>query len=155
MSQLPLLPDDIVESLNARRGGFNETIGLEFVSIRYNEIVAEIPVTPTLHQPYGIVHGGVYCTIVETLASTGAALNAMPRGYSAVGLENNTSFIRAVREGRLRAVATPVTRGRRSHVWSVSITDDQGRAVATGRVRMLCLEQGAQVAGETVGIKTG
>ncbi len=154
MSELPPLPDDIVESINARRGGFNETIGLEFVSIRYDEIVAEIPVTAKLQQPYGIVHGGVYCTIVETLASTGAALNAMPLGYHAVGLENNTSFLHAVREGRLRAVATPVTRGRRSQVWSVSITNEQGRAVATGRVRMLCLEQGARVAGETVGVKT-
>ncbi len=153
MLELPPLPDDIVNSCNAQRGGFNRAIGLEFVSITYDEIVAEIPVTPTLHQPYGIVHGGVYCSIVETLASTGAALNAMTRGYHAVGLENNTSFLHAVREGRLHAVATPVARGRRSQVWSVSITDGDGRAIATGRVRMLCLEEDATVAGETVGVK--
>jgi 1,4-dihydroxy-2-naphthoyl-CoA hydrolase len=155
MIELPPLPADIVDSLNARRGGFNEALGLLFLSVTYDEIVAEIPVTPMFHQPYGIVHGGVYCSIVETLASTGAALNATAHGDHAVGLENNTSFLRAVREGRLRAVAIPQSRGRRSHVWSVAITDDDGRAVATGRVRMLCLEHGATIAGEAVGFKVG
>jgi uncharacterized protein (TIGR00369 family) len=155
MTELPPLPADIVDRCNRQRGGFNRTIGLEFVSVAYDRIVAEVPVTPALQQPYGIVHGGVYCTIVETLASTGAALNAMPRGDHTVGLENNTSFLRAVRGGRLRAVATPLTRGRRSQVWSVEITGDDGRAVATGRVRLLAIEQGAAIAGETVAVKTG
>jgi 1,4-dihydroxy-2-naphthoyl-CoA hydrolase len=154
MSDLPPLPADIVATCNAQRGPFNKTLGIEFVSVSYDEIVADIPVTPDLHQPYGIVHGGVYCTIVETLASTGAALNAMARGQHAVGLENNTSFLRAVRGGRLRAVATPLTRGRRSHVWTVTITDDADRPVATGRVRMLCLESDSTLAGQSVAVQT-
>lgn len=149
------MPEDIVAQCNARRGGFNTVLGLEFVSITYDEVVAEIPVTPALQQPYGIVHGGVYCSIVETLASTGAALNAAPRGYHAVGLENSTSFLHAVRGGILRAVATPLARGKRSQVWTVSITEGSGRAVATGRVRMLAIEHGGAIAGQTVRVETG
>jgi len=68
-----------------------------------------------------------------------------------VGLENNTSFIRAVRAGtRLRAVATPVTRGRQTQVWAASIVDDGDRLVATGRVRLLCLASDQSLAGEQV-----
>lgn len=151
----PPLPDNIVELINARRGGFNEGLGLRFVHIAYDEIRAEIPVGPHLHQPYGLVHGGVYASIVETLASTGAAVNARPLGYHTVGLENSTSFLRAVREGTLQARAVPLTRGRRTQVWEVTVTGDDGRVAATGRVRMICLEVGAEVAGETVDIKTG
>jgi len=153
--ELPALPDDIVDRINARRGGFNEGLGLMFVHISYTEVRAEIPVGPHLHQPYGLVHGGVYSSIVETLASTGAAMNAAAVGSSTVGLENSTSFLRAVREGTLHAKATPLTRGRRTQVWQVTITDDDDRVAATGRVRMICLEAGASVAGETVAIKTG
>lgn len=153
MSDLPPLPADIVATCNAQRGPFNRALSIEFTNVSYDEVVAEIPVTPGLHQPYGIVHGGVYCTIVETLASTGAALNAMARGQHAVGLENNTSFLRAVRGGRLRAVASPLARGRRSHVWTVTITDEANRAVATGRVRMLCLEPDATLAGQGVTVQ--
>lgn len=111
-----------------------------------------MPVGPHLTQPYGLVHGGVYAAIVETLASVGAALDVLPRGYTAVGLENTTSFLRAVREGTLRGVASPLQRGRRSQVWNVEIRGDDGKLAASGRVRMLCLEPGAAIAGQDVKI---
>lgn len=148
------MTDNHADLLNQHRGGFNETMGLTFVTANDQEVVAELEVTPDHTQPYGIVHGGVYCGMIETTCSTGAALAAMPRNQTTVGLENNTSFIRAVRSGRLRCQATPVTRGRRSQVWQAEITDEEDRTVATGRVRLLCLEAGAEVGGETVGIKT-
>lgn len=152
---LPPLPADIVDQLNARRGGFNTLIGLRFVSITYDEVVAEIDVDDKHHQPYGLVHGGVYTAMIETLASVGAAMNLAPTGSHTVGLENSTSFVRAVRSGTIRGTAVPLARGRRSHVWQVTIRDDeQQRVVASGRVRMLALEQGATVAGESVRIKT-
>jgi len=148
------LPDGILETLNSQRGGFNRLIGMRFTSIAYDEVVAEVPVTADLHQPYGLVHGGVYATMIETLASVGAAINAMPFGQSCVGLENSTSFVRAVRDGRLTGRATPLTRGRRTHVWQVEVTGDDGKLAASGRVRMLCMDGGATVAGETVAIKS-
>ncbi len=154
MSDTPAeLPENVVEVLNATRGGFNVLIGLKFTSASADEVCAEVPVRPDLQQPYGLVHGGIYSTIIETLASVGAAINAMPKGQSTVGLENTTSFLKAVRSGTLHGRAVPLTRGRRTHVWEVSIHDDDKRLVATGRVRMICLDGGAQVAGETVALK--
>ncbi len=151
--KLPPLPENIVDALNGRLSGFNQTMGLRFVSVTYDRIEAEVEVGSHLLQPYGLVHGGVYSSIVETVASTGAALNVMPLGQTTVGLENTTSFMRAVRDGRLRGVGVPLAKGRRSHVWQVSILDENDRIVASGRVRMLCMDSGAQVAGETVEMK--
>ncbi|MEW5847252.1 MAG: PaaI family thioesterase [Myxococcota bacterium] len=150
MTQQHEIPQDFAEIINAAGDGWVKANGLRFLRATRDVVVAELEIGPQHRQAYGIVHGGVYCGIVETLASVGAAVNVMPDGRSAVGLENNTSFIRAVREGKLRAEARPVTRGRRSHVWEVAVRDEQERTVATGRVRMLILEQDAAVAGEKV-----
>jgi uncharacterized protein (TIGR00369 family) len=151
----PLPPEDqLVAMFNAHLGGFERAMGLVFTRITRDELVAEVPVTPALMQPYGIVHGGVHASIVETLASAGAALHAMADGKTSVGLENTTSFVRAVRAGKLVAVARPVHRGRASQVWQVDVSDDRGKLAATGRVRTMSLEPGATVAGEVVRLKT-
>lgn len=144
---------DVVSVLNSSRGGFNITLGLVFTQASPDELVCEVPVTPQLVQPYGLVHGGVYCSMVETLASVGAAMHALPRGQTTVGLENTTSFLRAVRGGVLTGTARPLHRGRQTQVWQVEIRGDDGKLAATGRVRMLCLEPGATVAGEAVVFK--
>ena len=151
--QLPPLPDDLIDTLNAARGGFNNTLGLTFTAASYEEVVAEIKVGPQLHQPYGLVHGGVYASMIETLVSVAAALHALADNRSTVGLENTTSFLRAVREGVLIGRATPLHRGRRTHVWQVRIHDGDGREVANGRVRLICLEQANKIAGQTIAIK--
>lgn len=135
--------------------GWVRTNGLFFTKATFDEIEAEIEVGPQHLQAYGIVHGGVHAGIIETLASVGAALNAMQDGKSAVGLENHTSFLRAARSGKLRAVAKPLHRGRTSHVWEGSVFDEEGRLLATGRVRMQILEANTQLAGEKVEIKGG
>ena len=145
---------DHTDLVNAHLGGFNEHLGLIFTKANLDEVEAELEVRPEHHQPYGLVHGGVYSTMVETLASTGAALNAMQDGLSAVGLDNHTSFLRAVRAGKLMGRATPIAKGRRTQVWTVQIHDEQARLVAEGRVRLLCLEPGSSVAGEEIAIRT-
>jgi uncharacterized protein (TIGR00369 family) len=144
---------DLVATFNAHLGGFERAIGLHFTRVTPDELVAEVAVGPHLTQPYGLVHGGVYASIVETLASAGAALHAMQHGQSSVGLENTTSFVRAVRAGTLVATARPIHRGRASQVWQVEIASD-GKLAATGRLRTLSLAPGASVAGEVVGLKT-
>ncbi|MFO7561735.1 MAG: PaaI family thioesterase [Enhygromyxa sp.] len=146
MAKLPPLSRDIVAELNAIRGGFNQALGLRFVGADYEEVVAEIELGPEHHQPYGIVHGGVYAAMVETLASVGAALNLGALGLHTVGLDNNTSFLKAVRTGTLRGTARPLARGRRTQVWEVSITCGE-ELVASGRVRLLGVEQGTKMAG--------
>jgi 1,4-dihydroxy-2-naphthoyl-CoA hydrolase len=72
----------------------------------------------------------------------------MARGQAVVGVENHTSFIRAVRAGRLRVTATPLSRGRRSQVWEATARNEAGQIVSTGRVRLLCLDAGSDLAGE-------
>jgi uncharacterized protein (TIGR00369 family) len=142
---------DFAESLNRQRGGWERSMALRFVRATADEVTVEYTVGPEHRQPYGIVHGGVHCGVIETVCSAAAGLSAMSRGQSVVGIENHTSFIRAVREGRIRVTATPLTRGRRSQLWEATARDDGGRLVAAGRVRLLCLEAGTELAGEVAG----
>jgi len=134
-----------------RNAGFDTLMGFEIVRASRDEVVIEYVVDDGHLQAYGIVHGGVHCAIIEAACSTGAGIDAMTRGQGVVGVENHTSFIRAVRRGtKLRATATPITRGRRSQVWETTIRDDRDRIIATGRVRLLCLEPGSELAGEKI-----
>ena len=143
-------PEDVLELINANRGGFNNALGLKFTKAAPDEYVAEIEISDRHLQPYGLVHGGVYAGMIETLCSTGAALTVWKENKHTVGLENNTSFLKAVRGGRLRCTARPLLLGKQSHVWEASIRDDQGRLVAAGRVRLMVLDPGVAVAGEEV-----
>ncbi len=148
--------EDLSEAINnADASGWSGANGLRLTRATVEEVTAELEIRPMHLQAYGIVHGGVHAAIIETLASVGAAINVLPQGRSVVGLENHTSFLRAVRSGVLRAVAKPITRGRRSHVWEGSVFDEQGRLAATGRVRLMVLEPDAELAGERVERKGG
>jgi uncharacterized protein (TIGR00369 family) len=145
-------PDNVVALINARMGGFNKALGLRFVAATPQELVAELEIGDQHRQPYGLVHGGVYASMIETVCSTGAALSVFAEGKSCVGLDNATSFLRAARAGTLRCTATPLVRGRRSQVWDARIHDEEDRLIATGRVRLLVLEPGAEAAGERVSL---
>jgi len=131
--------------LNGMQKGFDAAMGFTYTKVTLDEVCAEMTVGEQHVQQYGLVHGGVHAGLIEVLCSAGAAINAMARGQGgAVGLENTTSFLRAVRGGTLRGVATPVVRGRRTHVWEAEVRDEKGRLVATGRVRLLVLAKGEQ-----------
>lgn len=120
-------------------GGFNEALGLIFETVSADEVVLRLPIGPHLHQPYGIVHGGVWCAAVETAASVGAGMWFGDRG-NVVGVANQTDFLRAVRDGEVRIRATPIHRGRLQQVWMVELHDDTERLVARGQVRIQNLE---------------
>ncbi|QDY07689.1 PaaI family thioesterase [Micromonospora sp. HM134] len=110
-------------------------LGLSFDEASGDRVVIRWKVRPELHQPAGILHGGVYCAVVETVGSVGGTLWLGDRG-SVVGVSNQTDFLRAVREGELVAVGTPVHRGRSQQLWQVEITDAEGRLVSRGQVRL-------------------
>ncbi|MBQ1063843.1 PaaI family thioesterase [Micromonospora sp. C41] len=116
-------------------GGFVALLGLTFDEVSGDRVVIRWKVRPELHQPYGIQHGGVYCSVVETAASIGGALWLGDKG-NVVGVSNQTDFLRAVRDGELTAVGTPVHRGRSQQLWLVEITDADGRLVARGQARL-------------------
>jgi 1,4-dihydroxy-2-naphthoyl-CoA hydrolase len=116
-------------------GPYGEALGLEFKTVGGDEVTAIWSARPELHQPFGIVHGGAYCSVVETLASIGAAIWYGDSG-KVVGVSNITDFYRAMSEGSLTSTATPVHRGRSSQVWVVETEDGDGRLVARGQVRL-------------------
>ena len=115
--------------------GFDTVLGLEFLEVSGDRVVASFAVTPQLQQPYGILHGGVLCSVVETLGSVAGAVWWGDRGH-VVGTSNHTDFLRAVREGTLTGTARPVHRGRTQQLWDVDITDEAGRLVARGQLRV-------------------
>ncbi|GAB2938630.1 PaaI family thioesterase [Rhodococcus aerolatus] len=119
--------------------GFDALLGLEITHLSGAEVRARWTLTPDLHQPYGIVHGGAHCAVVETLASRGA-LAWRDGGGPVVGVANATDFLRAVREGELAAVATPLHQGRSQQLWQVVIRDERDRVVARGQVRLQNLD---------------
>jgi len=147
---MDVYPENVVNLINERLGGYNNVIGLRFVEASPDRFVAELEIDERHLQPYGLVHGGVYAGMIESLCSTGAALSVWNEGKNTVGLENTTAFLRAVRSGTLRGTARPLARGRRSHVWEAEIKDDRDRLVASGRVRLMVLDPGAEADGETV-----
>ena len=115
--------------------GFVSVLGLTWVEVSGDGVVATFEVTPALQQPYGILHGGVLCSVVETVGSVAGAAWWGDRGHC-VGTTNHTNFLRAVREGTLTARARPVHRGRTQQLWDVEITDDAERLVARGELRV-------------------
>jgi 1,4-dihydroxy-2-naphthoyl-CoA hydrolase len=126
----------------ALRAGWIEPLGLTWLELGAKAVVVEWTVSERQHQPHGIVHGGVYTTVVETCCSVGAFL-AAPAGKVVVGVENHTSFLRPVRVGRLRAEARPLHAGARAQLWECNIADAEGRLIATGRLRVLAVESAA------------
>ncbi|MBX7267803.1 PaaI family thioesterase [Micromonospora sp. Llam7] len=116
-------------------GGFFALLGLKFDEASGDRVTIRWPVRPELLQPFGIQHGGVYCSVVETAASVGGGLWLGDRGR-VVGVSNQTDFLRAVREGELTALGTPVHRGRSQQLWQVEITDAGSRLIARGQVRL-------------------
>ncbi|HEV2414771.1 MAG TPA: PaaI family thioesterase [Candidatus Dormibacteraeota bacterium] len=145
------MAEDFAARLNEIPEGWVSAMGMIVTHATKDEVRCELTVGPQHLQGYGIVHGGVHCGIIETLSSMGAFLVARERRQHVVGLENNTSFVRAVRAGaKLHAVATPVTRGRQTQVWQAQVLDEDDRIVATGRVRLLCLSEDQSLAGDQV-----
>jgi uncharacterized protein (TIGR00369 family) len=123
-------------TLEYTKAGFDHLIGLDVTSVGPDEVRASLVVTPELLQPYGLLHGGVLCSVVETLGSVGGAAWFGDRGH-VVGTSNHTNLLRSARDGaQLSAVATPVHRGRTSQLWSVEVRDEQGKLIATGQLRV-------------------
>jgi uncharacterized protein (TIGR00369 family) len=118
-------------------GGFTGHLGLVLTRVESGEVHAWAEVGPVHHQDMGIVHGGWYAAVVETVASFGAHTAATVNGMSVVGVANTTEFFRPVRTGRLDVVAAAVHQGRTQQVWEVHITRaDDGKLVARGQLRL-------------------
>lgn len=114
--------------------GFDRLYGLEIGEISDGLVRGRVPVRDDLRQPAGLLHGGVYAAISESLATNGTAAMVFQDGNAAMGLSNQTSFLRPVTHGAVNAVARARHRGRTTWVWEVELTDDDGRLCALTRV---------------------
>jgi 1,4-dihydroxy-2-naphthoyl-CoA hydrolase len=124
----------LVDLSNA--SAFVAAASLRPTRITSDRVEGVIDLGPEHHQPWGLVHGGVYTTAVETAASVGASIAAAEQGLVAVGVNNNTHFLRSMSAGRVHVVATPIQQGRTQQLWEVRISDGEGRLVAIGQVRL-------------------
>jgi 1,4-dihydroxy-2-naphthoyl-CoA hydrolase len=114
--------------------GFDRLYGLELLACSDTEVRAQASVRDELKQPAGLVHGGVYASMAEAMASLATGLSVLPQGLTAMGLSNNTSFLRPVTAGTVHARATRLHRGRTTWVWDVQFSDDDGRLCAVTRM---------------------
>ena len=137
----PAVGRQIVDSWHARAEGygsgpmhFDELIGLVIDDASDTEIRAHVPVREEIKQPFGLVHGGVYASIAESICSGATWMGVQSDGKSAQGLSNQTSFLRPILEGTIHATARARHRGRTTWVWEVEITDDQERLCALVRM---------------------
>jgi len=113
---------------------FDKLYGLELLETTPDRVRAQVPVTPEIMQPFGIVHGGVFCAIGETIASIGTYLGVKDAGNISIGQSNHTNFLRPVSKGTIHAEATPRHRGRTTWIWDVEMTNDDGALCAVARL---------------------
>jgi 1,4-dihydroxy-2-naphthoyl-CoA hydrolase len=112
-------------------------LGIHLEEVTAIRVTGWFEVGPQHHQPYGLVHGGVHASVVETVASVGAVMAVRDSGRTAVGVANSTDFLRSTTSGRLEVVATAVYQGRSQQLWDVLITRAvDGKDVARGHVRL-------------------
>ena len=123
-----------------RLSAFLDALGIDFETVEPNRVVAWMELGPDHHTPWGVVHGGAYTTAIESVASVasvGASLAVLDRGQFAVGVNNNTDFLRPLVRGRVQVVAEPVHQGTSQQLWLVSISrEDDGKLIARGQVRL-------------------
>ncbi len=118
-------------------GAFTTATGFEITEASGTRVAGHADLGPAHHTPWGIVHGGVHCAIVESAASVGASAAVADRGQFAVGVSNQTDFLRPMTTGRLDVLAEPVQQGRTLQLWQVTLTRaEDGRIVARGQVRL-------------------
>jgi len=126
-------PVPIPQRIVADRG-FDGLYGLEILEHSEELVRAEVPVRDELKQPMGLVHGGLFASIAESIASLATAVAVMGDGMAAMGLSNQTSFVRPITQGTVHALARRRHRGRTTWLWDVEISDDAGRLCALSRM---------------------
>src|SRR5438552_9025268 len=115
---------------------FMDAAGFVLDTVEASHVKGWIDLGREHHQPWGLIHGGVYTTVIESAASVGASTAVQEHGLVAVGVNNNTNFLRSMTDGRVTVDARAIQQGITQQLWEVRITDDRDRLVATGQVRL-------------------
>src|SRR6202161_3083283 len=130
---------DKINEIFSNRPTVNDQLGIELVSATPDDVVLRVEVGPKVHQPYGILHGGVSALLAEGAASIGGAVSVGPDEI-VVGTELNCSHLRSMTSGTLTATATPIRKGRNVHVWAIELTDDDDRLICVARCTLQVLK---------------
>ncbi len=134
---------DIINSIFSSRPNVNDQLGIVVVLATPDKVVLSVEVGPKVHQPYGILHGGVSALMAEGAASIGGAVSVGP-DQIVVGTELNCSHLRSMTEGTLTATATPFRKGRSVHVWGIELRDDEDRLICVARCTLQVLPAPSQ-----------
>src|SRR5271154_6955287 len=122
------------EEFNGIKGGYDRLYGLEFLEVSEEHVRARVLVRDELKQPMGLIHGGVYASLAESVTSMATAAVVVPEGNMATGMSNATNFLRPITEGHIHAHAKRLHRGRTTWVWDVTMSDDAERICAVTRM---------------------
>lgn len=115
-------------------GTIHEVLGIRILEADSDKVVLEMDVGPRVHQPFGLLHGGATATLAESAASIGAYLSCdYANGEYSVGVDLNITHLRARKDGKVVATATPLRKGRTTHVWGIDVVDENGERVAVAR----------------------
>jgi uncharacterized protein (TIGR00369 family) len=136
------MSDELLRNL-PWRPNVNDQLGIEVVLVTPEKVILSVEVGPKVHQPYGILHGGVSALMAEGAASIGGAVSVGPE-HIVVGTELNCSHLRSMTEGTLTATATPFRKGRNVHVWGIELRDDKDRLICVARCTLQVLPAPSQ-----------
>ena len=136
-------PDDLASEL-VYESTIHESLGIRALEVTADRVVLEMDVTPLVHQPFGLLHGGASAVIAESAASMGSYMNCEPGVESSVGVDLNITHLRAKRSGSVVATALPIRKGRTVHVWNIDIVGEDGKLVAVARCTLAVRRVAAQ-----------
>ena len=147
-------PEHRATLINRFNAGFDSLVGLQFLWVDALRVEAYCDISDAHLQAYGLVHGGVYASMGESVCSVGAAISVLSENSTAVGIENQTQFIKAMRVGgRITATAQPVSKHRNRRIWKTELIDETGDLCATCTVTLAVLPSGYMVAGQPIGFQ--
>ncbi len=116
-----------------------ETLEIEFIKADVNEVVAKMPVTPKVHQPDGVLHGGASVALAETVGSFASLLNIDRDKQLVRGIEISANHLRSKRDGFVTATATPIHKGRTTQLWQIKIEDESHRLISMCKLSTIIL----------------
>lgn len=125
--------DAVQDLLRFGKPNIADVVGIEFLKLHKDEVIAKMPVDRRTHQPFGILHGGASVLLAETVCSLGSWFHIDRETQAAVGVEINANHLRSVRDGFVYATGKPLHKGATTQVWEIRITDDQDRLVCISR----------------------
>ena len=133
-------PKDTNTFAHPQQTTLSTTLGIEIIEATPEKVVATMPIEARVHQPFGLLHGGASVALAETVASVGGVVSVMGEGKTAVGQEINANHLRGKRDGVVTATATPIHKGKRSHVWHIEIKDEEDKMICISRCTLAIID---------------